>query len=139
MNNPLLRNWCVLYFMIKALNVIVLLSAHAPFTAVCTANLKLLVLTSKIPIRYANVLSYANGIMHLASGYDVFGIYIIPLLLSVPVFSDNVIICIFVSKLPFKREQAESFPRLSAFTNEKVQIGLVVDYHLFIIPSIKSF
>ena len=101
MNNPLLRNWCVLYFMIKALNVIVLLSAHAPFTAVCTANLKLLVLTSKIPIRYANVLSYANGIMHLASGYDVFGIYIIPLLLSVPVFSDNVIICIFVSKLPF--------------------------------------
>lgn len=41
--------------------------------------------------------------------------------------------------LPFKREQAESFPRLSAFTNEKVQIGLVVDYHLFIIPSIKSF
>lgn len=101
MNNPLLRNWCVLYFMIKALNVIVLLSAHAPFTAVCTANLKLLVLTSKIPIRYANVLSYANGIMHLASGYDVFGIYIIPLFLSVPVFSDNVIICIFVSKLPF--------------------------------------
>lgn len=101
MNNPLLRNWCVLYFMIKALNVIVLLSAHAPFTAVCTANLKLLVLTSKIPIRCANVLSYANGIMHLASGYDVFGIYIIPLLLSVPVFSDNVIICIFVSKLPF--------------------------------------
>lgn len=103
MNNPLLRNWCVLYFMIKALNVIVLLSAHAPFTAVCTANLKLLVLTSKIPIRYANVLSYANGIMHLASGYDVFGIYIIPLFLSVPVFSDNVIICIFVSKLPFER------------------------------------
>lgn len=41
--------------------------------------------------------------------------------------------------LPFKREQAESFPRLSAFTNEKVQIGLVVDYHIFIIPSIKSF
>lgn len=31
------------------------------------------------------------------------------------------------------------FPRLSAFTNEKVQIGLVVDYHIFIIPSIKSF
>nr|DAM26575.1 MAG TPA: hypothetical protein [Caudoviricetes sp.] len=37
--------------MIKALNVIVLLSAHAPLMAVCTANLKLLVLTSKIPIR----------------------------------------------------------------------------------------
>lgn len=91
----------MLYFMSNALNVIVLLATHDPFTAVCTAILKLLVLTSKIPIRYANVLSYANGIMHLASGYDVFGIYIIPLLLSVPVFSDNVIICIFVSNLPF--------------------------------------
>lgn len=118
MNNPLLRNWCVLYFMIKALNVIVLLSAHAPFTAVCTANLKLLVLTSKIPIRYANVLSYANGIMHLASGYDVFGIYIIPLLLSVPVFSDNVIICIFVSKLPFTEGVIADGRRLKAKINQ---------------------
>lgn len=136
MNNPLLRNWCVLYFMIKALNVIVLLSAHAPFTAVCTANLKLLVLTSKIPIRYANVLSYANGIMHLASGYDVFGIYIIPLLLSVPVFSDNVIICIFVSKLPFKREQAESFPRLSAKIMKMFTYRLLVFYHIINTASI---
>lgn len=136
MNNPLLRNWCVLYFMIKALNVIVLLSAHAPFTAVCTANLKLLVLTSKIPIRYANVLSYANGIMHLASGYDVFGIYIIPLLLSVPVFSDNVIICIFVSKLPFKREQAESFPRLSAKIMKMFTYRLLIFYHIINTASI---
>ena len=95
----------MLYFMSNALNVIVLLATHDPFTAVCTAILKLLVLTSKIPIRYANVLSYANGIMHLASGYDVFGIYIIPLLLSVPVFSDNVIICIFVSNLPLSHYQ----------------------------------
>ena len=49
------------------------------------------------------------------------------------------VMSIYSGNLPFKREQAESFPRLSAFTNEKVQIGLVVDYHIFIIPSIKSF
>nr|DAM26576.1 MAG TPA: hypothetical protein [Caudoviricetes sp.] len=30
--------------------------------------------------------------MHLASGYDDFGMIIIPVLLLVPVFSDNVII-----------------------------------------------